>query len=145
MGLGKNVSQSSLARANQNRDYHIFEDFAYVLIEEASKSCYRPDFEVNVYAFDSSTIDLCLSVFWWAEFRKTKGSIKLHTLYNVKTSIPTFLHISNAKIHDVNILDLISYEPRSFYVIDKAYIDFKRLHRLHQQRAFFVTRAKNNM
>ena len=149
LGFGPNVSRRNLGNANEKRSYKIFEDFAYVLIEEARKSCYRSDFEINVegnvYAFDSSTIDLCLSVFWWAEFRRTKGGIKLHTLYDVKTSIPTFLHISNAKMHDVNALDLISYEPGSFYVIDKAYIDFKRLYHLHQQRAFFVTRAKDNM
>jgi len=149
LGFGSTITRRNLGKANEKRSYKIFEDFAYVLIEEARKSCYRSDFEVNVdgnvYAFDSSTIDLCLSVFWWAEFRKTKGGIKLHTLYDVKTSIPTFLYISNAKMHDVNALDLISYEPGSFYVIDKAYIDFKRLYHLHQQRAFFVTRAKNNM
>ncbi|MCK3686438.1 IS4 family transposase [Maribellus sp. YY47] len=149
LGFGSTITRRNLGKANEKRSYKIFEDFAYVLIEEARKSCYRSDFEVNVegnvYAFDSSTIDLCLSVFWWAEFRKTKGGIKLHTLYDVKTSIPAFLYISNAKVHDVNALDLISYEPGSFYVIDKAYIDFKRLYHLHQQRAFFVTRAKDNM
>ncbi|MCU4166749.1 IS4 family transposase [Carboxylicivirga caseinilyticus] len=149
LGFGPNVSRRNLGNANEKRCYKIFEEFAYVLIEEARKSCYRSDFEINVegnvYAFDSSTIDLCLSVFWWAEFRRTKGGIKLHTLYDVKTSIPAFLYISNAKMHDVNALDLISYEPGSFYVIDKAYIDYKRLYHLHQQRAFFVTRAKDNM
>lgn len=149
LGFGSTITRRNLGKANEKRSYKIFEDFAYVLIQEARKSCYRSDFEINVegnvYAFDSSTIDLCLSVFWWAEFRKTKGGIKLHTLYDVKTSIPTFLYISNAKMHDVNALDLISYEPGSFYVIDKAYIDFKRLYHLHQQRAFFVTRAKDNM
>ena len=149
LGFGSTVTRRNLGKANEKRDYKIFEEFAYVLIEEARKSCYRSDFEINiegnVYAFDSSTIDLCLSVFWWAEFRRTKGGIKLHTLYDVKTSIPAFLYISNAKMHDVNALDLISYEPGSFYVIDKAYIDYKRLYHLHQQRAFFVTRAKDNM
>ena len=149
LGFGSTVTRRNLGKANEKRNYKIFEDFAYVLIEEARKSCYKSDFEVNVegnvYAFDSSTIDLCLSVFWWAEFRKTKGGIKLHTLYDVKTSIPTFLYISNAKMHDVNALDLISFESGSFYVIDKAYIDFKRLYHLHLHRAFFVTRAKDNM
>jgi hypothetical protein len=149
LGFGPTVSRRNLGTANEKRSYKIFEEFAYVLIEEARKSCYRTDFEINVegnvYAFDSSTIDLCLSVFWWAEFRKTKGGIKLHTLYDDKTSIPTFLYISNAKMHDVNALDFISYEAGSFYVIDKAYIDFKRLYRLNQQQAFFVTRAKDNM
>lgn len=149
LGFGPTVTRRNLGKANEKRDYKIFEEFAYVLINEARNSCYKSDFEINVegnvYAFDSSTIDLCLSVFWWAKFRRTKGGIKLHTLYDVKTSIPTFLHISNAKMHDVNALDLISYESGSFYVIDKAYIDYKRLFHLHQQRAFFVTRAKDNM
>jgi hypothetical protein len=149
LGFGTTVTRRNFGTANKKRSYKIFEEFAYVLIEEARKSSYKSDFELNVdgnvYAFDSSTIDLCLSVFWWAEFRKTKGGIKLHTLYDVKTSIPVFLHISRAKMHDVNALDLLTYEPGSFYVIDKAYIDFKRLYHLNQQQAFFVTRAKNNM
>lgn len=122
---------------------------AYVLIDEARCSCYKSDFEINVdgnvYALDSTTIDLCLSVFWWAEFRRTKAGINLHTLYDVKTSIPTFLYISNAKVHDVNILDLIQFEAGSFYAVDKAYVDYRRLYRLHKQGAFFVTRAKDNM
>ena len=149
LGFGPTVSRRNLGIANEKRSYKIFEEFAYVLIEEARKSCCKSDFAINVegtvYAFDSTTINLCLSVFWWAEFRKYKGGIKLHTLYDIKTSIPTFLHISNAKTHDVNVLDLLTYEAGSFYVIDKAYIDFKRLYRLHQQGAFFVTRAKENM
>ena len=149
LGFGPTVSRRNLGKANEKRSYKIFEEFAYVLIEEARKSCYKTDFEINVdgnvYALDSTTIDLCLSVFWWAEFRKHKGGIKLHTLYDVKTSIPTFLYISNANVHDVNILDLIPYEAGSFYVVDKAYIDFNRLHQLHVQGAFFVTRAKDNM
>lgn len=149
LGFGPTVSRRNLGTANEKRSYKIFEEFAYVLIEEARKSCYRSEFEINVegnvYAFDSTTIDLCLSVFWWAEFRKYKGGIKLHTLYDIKTSIPTFIYISNAKMHDVNVLDLLTYEAGSFYVIDKGYIDFKRLYHLHKQGAFFVTRAKNNM
>ncbi|MFC2091061.1 IS4 family transposase, partial [Bacteroidota bacterium] len=149
LGFGPTVSRRNLGIANEKRSYKIFEEFAYVLIDEARKSCYKSDFEIkvegNIYAFDSTTIDLCLSVFWWAEFRKYKGGIKLHTLYDIKTSIPTFLYISNAKMHDVNVLDFLTYEAGSFYVIDKAYIDFKRLYYLHQQGAYFVTRAKNNM
>ena len=149
LGFGPTVSRRNLGTANEKRSYKIFEEFAYVLIEEARKTSFRSDFEINVdgnvYALDSSTIDLCLSVFWWAEFRKTKGGIKLHTLFDVKTSIPTFLQISNAKTHDVNVLDRISYEPGSFYVMDKAYIDFNRLFKLNQQQAYFVTRAKDNM
>ena len=148
LGFGKTISRRNLGTANEKRSYKIFEEFAYVLIEEARKSYYRNDFEVvvdgNVYALDSTTIDLCLSVFWWAEFRKHKGGIKLHTLYDVKTSIPSFLHVSTASVHDVNILDLIPYEVGSYYVMDKGYIDFKRLHKLHSQGSFFVTRAKDN-
>jgi hypothetical protein len=148
LGFGSSISRRNLGTANERRSCKIFEEFAYVLIDEARRSCYRTDFEItvdgNVYALDSTTIDLCLSVFWWAEFRKTKAGIKLHTLYDVKTSIPTFLHISNAKVHDVNILDMIQYEAGSFYVVDKAYVDYRRLYRLHSQGAFFVTRAKDN-
>ena len=149
LGFGRTVSRRNLGKSNGKRSYKIFEEFAYVLIEEARKSCYKNDFEIeidgNVYALDSTTIDLCLSVFWWAEFRKHKGGIKLHTLYDVKTFIPGFLHISTASVHDVNILDIIPYETGSFYIVDKAYIDFDRLHKLHSQGAFFVTRAKDNM
>jgi len=149
LGFGPSISRRNLGKANEKRSYKIFEEFAYVLIEQARQSCYRTDFEVevdgNVYALDSTTIDLCLSVFWWAEFRKHKGGIKLHTLYDVKTSIPTFLHVSKASIHDVNILDLIPYEAGSFYIVDKAYIDFRRFYKIHTQGSFFVTRAKENM
>ena len=149
LGLGLTITRRNLGKANEKRSYKIFEEFAYVLIEEARKSCYKNDFEIsvdgNIYALDSTTIDLCLSVFWWAEFRKHKGGIKLHTLYDVKTSIPSFLHITTASVHDVNILDLIPYETGSFYIVDKGYIDFKRLSRLHLKGSFFVTRAKDNM
>jgi len=149
LGLGSTVTRRNLGKANEKRSYRIFEEFAYVLIEEARKSCYKNDFETsvdgNIYALDSTTIDLCLSVFWWAEFRKHKGGIKLHTLYDVKTSIPSFLHITTASVHDVNILDLIPYETGSFYIVDKGYIDFKRLYKLHSKGSFFVTRAKDNM
>jgi hypothetical protein len=149
LGFGSTVTRRNLGKANERRNYKIFEEFAYILIEEARKSCYRNDFEIevegNVYALDSTTIDLCLSIFWWAEFRKHKGGIKLHTLFDVKTSIPSFLYITNAKVHDVNILDIIPYEIGSFYVVDKGYIDFLRLHKIHTQGSFFVTRAKDNI
>jgi hypothetical protein len=149
LGLGSAISRRNLGKANENRSSVIFEGFAYILIEEARKSCYRTDFEVkvdgNVYALDSTTIDLCLSVFWWAEFRKTKGGIKMHTLFDVVTSIPSFLYISEASLHDVNVLDIVHFEAGSFYIMDKAYIDFLRLFRLHQQGAYFVTRAKENI
>jgi len=149
LGLGSTITRRNLGKANEKRSYKIFEEFAYVLIEEARRSCYKDEFEIgvdgNIYALDSTTIDLCLSVFWWAEFRKYKGGIKLHTLYDVKTSIPSFLHITTASVHDVNILDIIPYETGSFYIVDKGYIDFKRLYKLHLKGSFFVTRAKDNM
>lgn len=149
LGLGTTVSRRNLGTANGKRNYKIFEEFAYVLMGKARKSCYRDDFEIdlegNVYALDSTTIDLCLSVFWWAEFRRAKGGIKMHTLYDVRTSVPSFLHISKASLHDVNVLDMLAYEVGSFYVMDKAYIDFVRLYKIHLQQAFFVTRAKNNL
>ena len=149
LGFGNTVSRRNLGNANDKRDYRIFEEFAYVLIDKARKTCYNEDFEIkvdgNIYALDSSTLDLCMSLFWWAKFRSTKSGIKLHTLFDVKTSIPAYLHISEAKLHDVNILDHLDYEPESFYVMDKAYVDFKRLHALHKSNAYFITRAKNNM
>ena len=149
LGFGPTVSRRNLGTANEKRDCKIFEEFAYVLIAEARRSCYRGDFEIeidgNVYALDSTTIDLCLNIFWWAEFRKHKGGIKLHTLFDIKTSIPSFLHISTAKVHDVNIMDIIPYEKGSFYVADKGYTDFLRLHRIHTNGSFFVISAKDNL
>lgn len=148
LGLGQTVTRTNLGKANRNRDYRIYEEFAYTLINEARQSYYKDDFEVkvygNVYAFDSSTIDLCLSIFWWAEFRKHKGGIKLHTLYDVKTSIPCFILITNAKMHDVNALDELVFESGSYYIMDKGYIDFSRLHKIHSSGSYFVTRAKDN-
>lgn len=149
LGLGKNVSRSNLANANEQRDYRIYEAFAYEMIALA-RNCTitETDFALaikgNVYAFDSTTIDLCLNVFWWATFRKAKGGIKLHTLYDVKTAIPSFVHITPASVHDVNALDVLSYEADGYYVMDRGYIDFERLYNIHQHKAFFVTRAKNN-
>ncbi len=149
LGFGSTVSRRNFGTANERRNYRIFEEFAYVLIEEARRSCYRDDFEIevdgNVYALDSTTIDLCLSIFWWAKFRKHKGGIKFHTLYDVKTSIPSFLYITNASVHDVNIMDIIPYEEGSFYVADKGYTDFLRLYKIHTNGSFFVTRAKENL
>ena len=149
LGFGSTVSRRNLGTANEKRTCKIFEEFAYVLIEEARRSCYRDDFEIevdgNVYALDSTTIDLCLSIFWWAEFRKHKGGIKLHTLFDIKTSIPSFLHITTARVHDVNIMDIIPYERGSFYVADKGYTDFLRLHRIQANGSFFVIRAKENL
>jgi hypothetical protein len=148
LGFGKNVTRSNLAKANENRNYRIFEEFAYYRIKEARESSGIKDFELNiksnVYAFDSSTIDLCLNVFWWAEFRKTKGGVKLHTLYDIKTSIPTYIYITRASVHDVNLLDLLHYEPGGYYILDRGYIDFKRLFKIHLHSAYFITRTKSN-
>ena len=147
LGLGKNVSRSNLAKANEKRNYRIFEEFAYHLIDEARNTSIK-DFELNiksnVYAFDSSTIDLCLNVFWWAEFRKAKGGVKLHTLYDVMTSIPSCIYITTASVHDVNLLDLLKYESGGYYILDRGYIDYQRLYRIHLHSAFFVTRTKSN-
>jgi len=150
LGFGKGTSRSNFANANEKRDCRIFEDYAFYLIEQARKSSIvDQDFQLNVdgnvYAFDSTTIDLCLSIFWWAEFRKTKGGIKLHTLYDIKTSIPCFMHVSTASLHDINALDMLYYEPGGYYILDRGYIDFARLYRIHQSLAFFVTRARDNL
>ncbi|RYF79653.1 MAG: IS4 family transposase [Chitinophagaceae bacterium] len=150
LGLGKNISRSNLASANEVRDYRIYEEFAYELIAMA-RARLSGDLEGsltvsgNVYALDSTTVDLCLNVFWWASFRKTKAAIKMHALLDVRTSIPVFIQVTEGNVHDVNIWDEVRYEAGGFYVIDKAYVDFKRLFRLHNARAFFVTRAKENL
>ncbi len=149
LGFGAGVSRSNLANANEKRDYQIFEQFAYDLIAQARECCIADsDFNLsitgNVYAFDASVIDLCLNVFWWAKFRKNKGAIKLHTLYDIKTSIPTFIHITTGSVHDVHGLDALVYEQDGYYILDRGYVDFKRLYIIHQQKAFFVTRAKDN-
>ena len=120
------------------------------LIDLARKSSIvDQDFQLsidgNIYAFDSTTIDICLGVFWWATFKKTKGGIKLHTLYDIKTSIPFIVHVSPASVHDVNALDLLYYEPGGYYIFDRGYVDYKRLFRIQQNSAFFVIRAKDNL
>lgn len=147
LGMGKNVSKSSLARANQDRDYHIFEEYAYSLVSEAKQKRATNIFKLDgdVYAFDSTTIDLCLSVFWWAKFRKKKGGIKVHTLYDVETQIPTFFHITDAAVHDSKAMKEIPYEPGSYYMFDRAYNNFKMLYKIHQIGASFVVRAKKNL
>ena len=150
MGFGKTISRSNLAEANEKRDYRIFELFAYELIAEARKCC-MPDGDFNlsikgnVYALDATVIDLCLSVFWWATFRKAKAAIKLHTLFDIKTSIPVFVHVTPASVHDVNGLDELTYEKDGYYIMDRGYIDFERFYIIDQQHAFFVTRAKGLM
>jgi len=147
LGMGKNVSKSSLARANQDRDYHIFEEYAYYLVSEARQKRATDIFKLggNIYAFDSTVIDLCLSVFWWAKFRKKKGGIKIHTLYDVETQVPAFFHITEAAVHDSKAMKEIPYEPGSYYIFDRAYNNFKMLYRIYQIEAFFVIRAKKNL
>ena len=149
MGIRSPVSRNNLAHANEMRDWRIYADFAHVLIAEA-RTLYRDediglDLQNTVYAFDSTTIDLCLSLFPWAFFRKRKGAIKLHTLLDLRGAIPTFIHITEGKTHDVRILDILPLEPGSFYILDRGYLDYSRLYTLHQGRAFFVTRAKSNL
>jgi hypothetical protein len=149
MGIRGTIAKSTLADANEGRDWRIYADFAQVLIATARKLYAGEEFGVEidspVYALDSTTIDLCLSLFPWAQFRKTKAAVKLHTLMNMRGSIPEFIHISDGKLHDVNVLDLLVPEPGAFYVMDRGYIDFARLHLLHRSSAFFVTRAKSNL
>ncbi len=146
MGIRSRVSRSTLADANEQRDWRIYADFAQVLITIAKDLYANDDFGVEldstVYALDSTTIDLCLALFPWARFRRTKGAIKLHTLLNLRGSIPEFIHISDGKLHDVNVLDILIAEPGAFYVMDRGYVDFARLYTMHQALAFFVTRAK---
>ena len=148
MGIRGKVSRSTLADANEARDWRIYSDFAQILIDEARRLYVDDDFGLElketVYALDSSTIDLCLSVFPWARFRKAKGAIKLHTLLDLRGDIPTFIWITDGKVHDVNVLDHLIPEPGAIYIMDRAYLDFQRLYQLHQCSAIFVTRSKTN-
>jgi len=147
LGFGKSVTRSNLAKANEVRNSKIFEEFAYHLIAIARKARANDDFEIKgkVYAFDSSTIDLCLSVFWWAKFRKAKGGIKLHTLFDITTQIPAFVHITPAIVNDVNAMDLLIYEQSAYYIFDRGYVDFTRLYKITLHSAFFVIRGKSNL
>ena len=149
MGIKSRVSRSTLADANEVRDWRIYADFAQSLIAIARRLYATEPFGVDlkdtVYALDASTIDLCLSVFHWAPFRSTKAAIKLHTLLDLRGNIPSFIHISDGKLHDVNVLDILLPEPGAFYIMDRGYIDFERLFRLHEAKSFFVTRAKSNL
>jgi hypothetical protein len=143
------VSRNTLANANKVRNWHIYEDLALSLIATArklySKEPFLGDLNETVYALDATTIDLCLSLFPWAHFRQTKGAIKLHTLLDLRGNIPSFIHISNGKLHEVNTLDIIPVEVGSFYIMDRGYVDYTRLYALSQAAAFFVTRAKSNL
>ena len=148
MGIRSTICHSNLAHANNQRDWRIYADFAQVLIQRA-KQLYLDedlglDLDATVYALDASTIDLCLSMFPWAKFRKAKGAVKLHTLMNLQGSIPEFILISDGKLHDVNVLDYLLPVPGAYYVMDRGYLDFQRLYAMHQAKAYFVTRAKRN-
>lgn len=134
LGMGRNVSKSSLSRANQDRDYHIFEEYAYFLVREAQHKRKIDIFKLegNIHAFDSTTIDLCLAVFQCAKFRKRNGGVKLHVLYDVETQIPTFCHITEACVHDSKAMKEIPYESGSYYIFDRAYNNFRMLYRIHQ-------------
>ena len=149
MGFRSPVKRSTLADANESRDWRIWSDLAAVLIRRARKLYAGDSLDVGldntVYALDSSTVDLCLSLFEWAPFRSTKAAIKLHTLLDLRGAIPAFIHISDGKLHDVNVLDMLTFEAGAFYVMDRGYVDFERLYGLHQAGAFFVTRAKSPM
>jgi hypothetical protein len=147
LGFGKNVTLSNLAKANLRRNCKIFEDFAYYLIAIARKARINNVFQIKgqIYAFDSTTIDLCLSVFWWAKFRRTKGGIKLHTLLDVNTQIPAFIHITPASVHDMNAMDVLFYESDAYYIFDRGYVDYTRLYKITQHSAYFVIRAKSNL
>jgi len=149
MGIRGPVSRNTLANANKVRDWRIYADFALALIAIArriySKEPFLNDLNETVYALDATTIDLCLSVFPWAHFRQTKGAIKLHTLLDLRGNIPSFIHISDGKLHEVNTLDIIPIEPGAFYIMDRGYLDYTRLYSLSQSAAFFITRGKSNL
>ncbi len=149
MGIRGKVSRNTLSNANMQRDWRLYADFAQTLIATARSLYLNDDFGVELsqttYALDATVIDLCLATFPWAHFRKNKGAIKLHTLLDLRGSIPTFIHISSGKFHEVNSLDLLPIEPGALYIMDRGYVDFARLYRIHLCRAFFVIRQKTNM
>ena len=148
LGFGSgDIKLSNVAYANANRDYRIFEEFAYYMINLAQSKRLDREFVLHgkFYAFDSTTIDLCLSLFQWAFFRKTKGGIKVHTLFDVVTQIPTYIHITEAKVHDVNAMDDIPYEPYAFYIFNKGYYDLARLYRINIIDSYFVIRQKSHL
>lgn len=149
MGIRGKISHSTLADANNSRDWRIYSDFAQILIHHARDLYLNEDFGVKlketVYALDSTTIDLCLSLFPWAHFRKHKAAVKLHTLLDLRGPIPSFIEITHGKVHDLNIMDILIPEAGSYYIMDRGYLDFARLYTLHQARAFFIIRAKSNL
>ncbi len=150
IGIKGKVSRTNLSRANENRNWRIFEKFAHHLISQAlnlfkNEDLIYKDLDNALYALDSTTIDLCLTLFPWAQFRKNKSAVKLHTLLDLRTSLPRFINITSGSVHDIKSLDVITFEPMAIYVMDKAYIDFERLNNLDKHNAFFITRAKNNL
>lgn len=147
LGMGKSVTRSNLAKANEQRDYRIFEEYAYHLVAQArSKSTEKVfGFDGHVYAFDSTTIDLCLEVFGWAKFRKKKGGIKVHTLYDIEAQVPAFFHITPASTNDIKVMPEIPYEKGAYYIFDRGYNDFSNLFKIEQIEATFVVRAKRNL
>ncbi len=149
MGIRGTIARSTLAYANETRDWRIYQDFAHVLIHHArelySKDSFGVSLQETVYALDSTTIDLCLALFPWAKFRKHKGAVKMHTLLDLRGNIPSFIAITDGKVHDVNVLDMLIIEPGSFYIMDRGYIDFDRLFHIHKAQGFFVTRGKSNL
>ncbi len=149
LGLTNGVKRSTLADSNEARDYRIYEALAHLLIAKARRLYQgQPstiDLDNMVYALDSTTVELCLEVFWWAKFRKHKAAVKLHTLLDIRCEIPCFIHISDGKFHDVNVLDILEFEPEAFYVMDRGYTDWERLYKIHEAGAFFVIRAKKNL
>lgn len=150
LGINSDVKRSTLSDANNIRDWRVFEGFAQELIKEARKyyidnNDFNIDLDNTAYALDASTIDLCLSIFPWAQFKKNKGAVRLHTLMDMRGSIPVFIHITDGKVHDVNVLDIIEFEFGAFYVMDRGYVDFGRLYKIHRANAFFTTRLKTNI
>lgn len=148
LGLGrKPIAKTTLATANQNRDYRIFEEFAFYMMEQARRNRAADIFKLGgkVYAFDSTTIPLCLSVFWWAKFRKKKGGIKVHVLYDLEAQVPAFYHITTASVHDSKAMPEIPYETGAYYIFDRGYNNFKELFRIQRMESFFVVRAKTNL
>ena len=148
LGLGKNpIAKTTFATANQNRDYRIFEEFAFYMMDQARSKRATDIFKLKgkVYAFDSTTIPLCLSVFWWAKFRKRKGGVKAHVLYDLESQVPAYFHITKASVHDSKAMKEIPYESGSYYVFDRGYNAFKELYRIHRHESFFVVRAKKNL
>lgn len=149
LGIRFAVRRSTLADANETRNWRIYADFAQVLLNRARQLYSEDDFGLEisntVYALDATTIDLCLSVFWWAHFRRAKAAVKLHTLLDLRGNLPTFIRITDGKTHEVNLLDELTFEPFAIYLLDKGYLDFQRLYRINQAQAFFVTSAKSNL